>query len=356
MQMVAHFDYGGNWTAFYRTGAAVPLPPISAEENIFLIQGQGSGGYDGQYYRLIAQDPFLLHGTGKYIDGPRLRYRRILIPALAWLCAFASPTAVTYAYIPTVLAFLGLGAYWLSRYATLWSLSPWSGLAFLLTPAAFLSIDRLTVDIALAALTVAFALYWKSGHTWKLYIVLLFAPLAKETGVFLIAACCLGELFQRRWFRAVMMATSGIPAALWFLYVQFHTSIDGTAWIQLPFQSVLRAMLHPDLFPLRKWYIVPLDYLAWFGMILAILIAVPRWNKNNPLAMGAVFFAVLVAVIDFNVWEEVEAFGRAFTPLLILLILARPNLWSALPTLLLLPRALVFPLSETFNACKLLLR
>jgi hypothetical protein len=152
------------------------------------------------------------------------------------------------------------------------------------------------------------------------------------------------------------MATSCLPAALWFLYVEHRTSPDGTAWIQLPFQSVLRAILHPDLFPMRKWYITPLDYLAWFGMILAIFIAVSRWKKNDPLAMAAAFFAVLVAVIDFNVWEEVEAFGRAFTPLLILLILARPNLWSAFPTLLLLPRAVVFPLSETVNACKLLFR
>lgn len=171
--------------------------------------------------------------------------------------------------------------------------------------------------------------------------------------MFLIAAYCLPLILKREWVRAAAMGSSGVPAALWFLYVQSRTSGYGTAWIQIPFQSALQLMLHPALFPLRKWYIVPVDYLAWVGMILAIVIACIRWNKNSPLAIAAVCFALLAAAIDLNVWEEVEAFGRAFTPLLILLALARPNLWSALPTLLMLPRALVFPLSESLKAVQL---
>jgi hypothetical protein len=89
-EMVAHFDYGGNWTAFFRTGSRVPLPGAAAQEHLYRFPGSG---YDGQYYRLIAQDPLLLHGTERYIDAPRLRYRRILLPALAWLTAFGRPAA-----------------------------------------------------------------------------------------------------------------------------------------------------------------------------------------------------------------------------------------------------------------------
>jgi hypothetical protein len=350
MGAIAHFDYGGNWTAFYRTGSGIRLPPIATQENVYLLQGAGSGGYDGQYYRLIAQDPLIRHGTARFIDAPRLRYRRILVPALAWVSALGNPKRATYTYIAIVIVFLGLGTYWLSSYAARVRLSPWWGLAFLLAPAAFLSIDRLTVDIALAALTVAFALYWQDGPVWKLYLVLLFAPLAKETGIFYLAAYCLYVVFQRRAVHGLCMATAGIPAVVWFLYVQFHTANYGTAWIELPFQAVLQAMFHPELYASRKRFVVPLDYLAWFGMILAIAMALRCWKNNNPLTQAAVFFAALAATIDLNVWQEVEGFGRAFTPLLILLPMVRSNRLSLLPLLLMLPRAVVFPVSETFSA------
>jgi hypothetical protein len=125
MCFTAAFDYGGNWTAFYRTGSHIRLPPIAAQENIYVSDASGGGGYDGQYYRLIAQDPFLLRGTWSYIDSPRLRYRRILVPAIAWLAALGSPQATTYTYIAVVLFFLGLGAFWLSRYAAAIWHSPW---------------------------------------------------------------------------------------------------------------------------------------------------------------------------------------------------------------------------------------
>jgi hypothetical protein len=345
MWCIAALDYAGNWTAFYRTGSHIRLP---ADAQVYVGEASNGGGYDGQYYRLIAQDPWMLHGSASYIDSPRLRYRRILVPAMAWLAALGSPAAATYTFIPVVMLFLSLGSYWLSRYAGAIGQSPWWGLAFLFSPAAFLSLDRLCVDIALAALTVAFALYWKEVP--KLYLVLMLATLAKETGFLLLGGYCLYTLFQRQWSKMLVMSTAGIPAALWFLYVQRHTSDYATAWIQLPFSAVLTGMLHPGLYTLRPWYITPLDYLAWVGMLLAIALAAIRWRKDDPLSRAALLFAVLAAVIDFNVWQEVEGFGRAFTPLLLLLPLAWPSRWALLPVLLMLPRAMVFPLSETVRA------
>lgn len=149
----------------------------------------------------------------------------------------------------------------------------------------------------------------------------------------------------------MIMSTAAAPAAIWFVYVQRHTLSDGTAWIQLPLSSVWQAMFHPELYPLRRWFIVPLDYLAWIGMLVAIVVGAVRCRKDNALALAAMFFAALAAVIDFSVWQEVEGYGRAFTPLFLLTLLAQPDRWSMLPLLLVLPRALVFPLSETLSAC-----
>jgi hypothetical protein len=349
---VAHFDYAGNWTAFFRTGLHAPLPSAGEGENLYRFP---SGGYDGQYYRLIGQDPLLLRGISRYVDSPRLRYGRILLPALAFLMALGRPAAVTYTYFAAVILFLGLGAYWLSRYAVLAGSSPWWGVTFLFVPAAFISIDRLTVDIALAALTIGFALYWRAGSLSKLYLVLLFAPLAKETGVLLLAAYCLYAIFGKHWVRAAAMATAGIPAAVWCLYVRLRAPAVPSAWFSIPFRAAIEAMLRPERYPLRKWFVTPLDYLAWMGLLLAIAMAIGRLKRNNPLCLAAFLFAVLAATIDFSVWEEVEAFGRVFTPLLILLPLEWPVPWSLVPLLALLPRAAVYPLSETAGVFRALL-
>jgi hypothetical protein len=64
---------------------------------------------------------------------------------------------------------------------------------------------------------------------------------------------------------------------------------------------------------------------------------------------------VLAATINFGVWEEVEAFGRTFTPLLLLLPLARANRWSMVPLLALIPRASTLPISETAGIARALL-
>ncbi len=345
---VAHFDYGGNWTAFFRIGSGIPLPPVAAQEQLYRFPG--GAGYDGQFYRLIAQDPLLMHGTARYIDAPRLRYRRILVPALAGLLAFGNPSAATYTYIVVVILFLWPGAYWLSRYATLAGLSGWWGVAFLFVPGVFLSLDRLTVDIAIAALTVGFALYWRAGPLWKLYIVLLLAPLSKETGFLLVAGYILYLLLRRNWKRALAMGTAALPAAFWWLYVQVHTSDYPAKWARVPFAAAMHAMLHPELYPLRKWFVTPFDYLAWLGLILAIALAIVRLRTSNPLCLAALFLAALAAVVNFSVWQEVEAFGRVFTPLFLLLPLARPDVWSALPLLAVIPRASALPISETIHA------
>jgi hypothetical protein len=349
MYLVARFDYAGNWTAFYRTGARTHLPPLAARENLYILKGESSGGYDGQFYRLIAQDPFLLHGTAEWIDGPRLRYRRILMPLMAWLAAAGQPLTATYTYIGVVILFLGLGVYWSCRLADSAGRPTWWGLAFVLAPAAFLSIDRLTVDIGLAALTVAFIFYLRTGCFWKLYLTLAFAPLAKETGLLLLGGFILWAVFEGHGRKAALMATAGIPAAAWFAYVQTHTLPDGTAWIQAPLSAVIHGMLHPELYPLRRWFITPFDYLAWLGMILAIALSLARWRRSNAFAYPALLFAVLASVIDFNVWQEVEGYGRVFTPLLILLPFVFPEWRALLPVAMMLPRALVFPAAETLK-------
>src|SRR5437016_405076 len=99
--LTVHFSYGGNWTALYCTGALFkPAPAALQSENIYLFPN--SSGYDGQMYHYIAHDPFLSRGFSANIDAPRIRYRRILVPALAFLLALGRDGAIDIAYLLVV--------------------------------------------------------------------------------------------------------------------------------------------------------------------------------------------------------------------------------------------------------------
>ncbi len=293
-----------------------------------------------------------MHGTEKYIDMPRLRYRRILLPALAWLLAAGSQAWIDAAYFGATALFVLLGAWWLSRYAVLMGRSPWWGAGFVAVPGVYVSLDRMTVDITMAALTVAFALYLRAGPDWKLYAVLVCAPLAKETGFLLVAACCLQALFQRKWSRTALLATAALPGLAWWIFVGMHTPEYPMQWVQNPFQGAFEAMFHPERYPMRPRFIVPVEYLAWLGLLLGIVMALARWSKQCALSIAAALFAVLAAIVNFSVWEEAEAFGRVFTPLLLLLPLAQPSLRTLLPMAAIIPRAATYPASEMFTVLR----
>ena len=66
--------------------------------------------------------------------------------------------------------------------------------------------DRMTVDGALAALAIAVAWYSRIESPVRLYTVLAMAFLARETGVLLVAACCVVDLLAKRFKRAAIWA------------------------------------------------------------------------------------------------------------------------------------------------------
>jgi len=82
------------------------------------------------------------------------------------------------------------------------------------------------VDIALASLTIGFAFYARWGPPWKLYLVLVCAILARETGALLVGGYCVYLLWQRLPRKAFPFGTAAVPALVWFLYLQARTRGD----------------------------------------------------------------------------------------------------------------------------------
>jgi hypothetical protein len=318
-----HANFGGNWTALFCTGALRGVPPSLAGEHIY--QFPNSEGYDGQIYHYVAHEPWLRDAELKsFVDEPRFRYRRILMPALAWACAFGRSEWIDRGYYLAFLLFTGLGVFWGCRIsARLGHASTW-GLLFLLLPATLVGIDRMIIDLALASLATGFVLY-ADRPSWRTYAILAAAALTRESGFFLIAGSTGYALWNRRWREGACFAATALPALVWYAWVQLHTAPYHYEAGYVPLSSLVWTLFHPASYPPRIPFVPILrlaDEVALAGVLFAFGLTFKRLasSKIDAVWCSAAIFALMGIILqreDF--WTHAYNFGRIYTPLLIFL-------------------------------------
>ena len=337
-------NHRGNWSALFCTGALQRHPPLVASEHIYLFAN--STGFDGQFYHYIAHDPFLRSDLKNFVDDPRLRYHRILIPLLAHALALGQSRLIDRAYEWVCLLSMGLGVYWSCRFAQSAGLAAAWGLLFLAMPAIPITLDRLVVDGGLAALTAAF-LYYSRSRSWKLFAVLACAALTRETGFLLVLAYCASLAWRREFRMAGVFLLSATPAIAWYSYVQANTQAMPYPFSMIPLSAFLRVLGHPWRYPPGTPFapaVVLADYLALAGVLLAFGFAFFWFVRApaDPVRITAALFATLALVIQRpDHWQNVYDFGRVYTPVLLCLAAIgaeRRNPWLLLPVAMLLPR------------------
>jgi hypothetical protein len=329
----------------------MPVPEFLRSEKLYIFAG--GEGFDGMIYHLIAHDPWLRRGSADAIVGPAIFYQRIFVPALAWALALGRDAWIDRAYYAVILGFIFLGVYWSSRIAMRWGLSSVWGLAFLLTPATLTSIDRMTVDVAVAACVAGFVWYAEDGFTlgagvppgWKIFALLACAALTKEQAVPLIAGYALFLATRRQFAAAAAMTASALPALGWFLYLQhvrpappFLVSLSG-----YPLAGFWEALKNPATYHMTGFENATariFDYVALVGFAVAFAQAVRfTWLRRwNPRVAAAYAFAIAALTLrKAESWTNVYNFGRGLTPLYLLLAFEelRERPWmAALPMLL----------------------
>jgi hypothetical protein len=343
---MVHFSYSGNWTSLFYTGETVPMPKELDSEHIYRFPGVV--GYDGEMYHVIAHDPLLRRNFAHYLDSPRMRYRRILVPGLAALLSFGRDQWVDGAYFSVILGFVFLGTYWLARWSLSHGKSVYWGFLFLAMPAALVTIPLMVVDVSLAALTVAVFWYAEQKSPMKLFAALACAALTRETGILVVIGWCAWLLLQRRLWVAIKYAAAILPMVCWMLYVQSREPPAGPVWLSpIPLYGLVNALIHPFRYPagIMENVLVPLDRIALLGMLLALAFVfydAARPAGRDPKTLIALMFSGLALFLaGGDVWPEVAAFGRNFTPLLLAVTMAgilSKSWWRFVPLLMINPR------------------
>lgn len=343
------FLYQDDWSSLFYTGADWPYPDTVANEHVYRFPNVY--GYDARFYHLIAHDLFFKRGYVKYMDFPRHRYRRILVPGLAAILAFGQDKWIDNAYRFVILGFTFLGTYWFARLSAGRGRSVLWGLLFAITPATLVSMTTMVVDVAVAALAVGAIWYAEQDEHVSLFVVVSCAALTRETGFLVLAAWLLWLVYKLRFRSALLYSLAALPAVGWWTYVQLHAGPAAPPWLYpIPFAGIIHTFAHPFAYtgvPFRG-LLIALDRLALLGMVIALgfvfrdLFRMQFWSFPNFIAFAFTGLAAFLYFEEF--WPEVAGFGRTFTPLVSVVMLsglATRNWWKLVPLGLILPRIVI---------------
>ena len=324
--LTVHYNYGGHFTALFCTGSDLPTPPSLAGEHIYVFPG--SGGYDGQSYHYVAHDPLCRTDIGRAVPDPLIRYRRILLPGMAYLAALGRQPWIDVSYAACNLGFLFVGSWWLALLLVRLRVHPWFAAFYVLVPASLISLDRLVVDLALTSLCLGFAVYAGAGEKWKLYAVLVAAALCRESGFLLTAAYVLHLLALRRFRLSLLFSTAILPALAWNAYVVLR--IPGGPAFEfrsvIPIWGLIQGLRHPMPYrfgPAANAAIRAFDGLELGGLLLAMMLPFRPLGRtlSDPVRAASLLWAVFGLTLSGFVWNDAYATARILSPLLLFLFL-----------------------------------
>ena len=327
---ILKINYGGNWTALFRTGDHFSVP-TALRERTFIFPD--NVGYDGQFYRYVAHDPFGTNHLLTSFDDAALRYSRILVPATTYLLALGNQNLIDFAYFAVIGLLIFLGGFWLSRWAVLNCQHPAWGLAFAILPASVISSTMMAVDVGVLALSIGFGYYMEQRRYFVVYLLVMLAPLCRETGVLLLAGACLWLLINKEWRLTLLMASAGLPALGWYIYVQTFVTVQAggsviPGWVmKQSVTGIFHAMASPASYEAGlslDTFIRAFDVLSLGGMVLAFVLAGRATFRRplSPIALTASLYIVLViAVNNRGFWAVPIGYTRPFSVLLGLLIM-----------------------------------
>lgn len=337
---------GGNWTMLFYAGSKLPTPP-DLEGGMY--QFPNSYGFDGQFYYYIARDFTDARGTRAYVDFPAMRWLRALIPGGAALLAFGNPDRVIFTYIGMVWGLCALGIWLSARICRDWGYPAAAGLCFLAIPAVLVSLERMMTDIALVVVVLALIHAMRRERPGWVYAALVFAPLARETGLALIGGWVLYQAWRREWKAAFLGCLTALPFVGWLLFVIAKFGSGGGFFLGAPFLGIVNRLLTPLVYDapslgLRVTAIT--DYIGAWGIAASFLLSIVLFARGERSLLIFCALAYTLGIAFFvkdDMWGEAYSYVRTGGPVALLVALIgaeRRSWWLVAPMLLALPRIL----------------
>lgn len=283
---------------------------------VLLLPGQHPQpgvGYDGQFVFYIAEDPFLRNPAIANSLDNSLRYRRILLPFLAWAISLGHRE-----WLPPVLVFVNaLAATAVVALAALASTrarrSPWPALSLAVFPGLWIPVLLdLTEPLHLVLL--------EAGVMSGSAVLLLLSGLAKETTAIAMATEFWRAVLARSYAAAARQAIGAAVLIAWTLFV--FVAVKGTR------ESTLGGHLldppgAPVLAMLRSFHGESARFVLVTAAVLLCVLAIARlaWARDAATWASAAYALVALAA-GTDTWIDPTAYFRVLAGAVVLAFLS----------------------------------
>ena len=319
-----------NWDGDLR---GFPLFDVKRPADSALLQQmpKSPGGYDGQFYAILATDPFFLDPTtAETIASPTFRGRRIFLPMAAWvLSGFGDSRAVVvYIFLTWLgtLAAIVITGRWLIDIgaAPLWTLPLW------LNAGVFVSMSRALLDPAATALVLLTLVLWHRQRFALAPWVAAAATLTRETALLVAPAIAFDAWHRHR--RKDAALSLAIPAGLlvgWLGYLGLILDrlpqLGRTnfwwpfGWLPGKMEAIRSAP--PSLRVVADSF-ATLSVLVAFALGAALLLTYWRDRRlPNSIESGFLGILALGSILSPRVFSTFNHFSRILLPLPFLALL-----------------------------------
>ncbi len=305
---------------------------------------QGTVGYDGQFSYFIARDGA---AAVPYIDGPALRYQRILYPLLSRVLALGQPDVVPWTLLLVNLVAHSVATGLLTYVLVSWRAPAYGGLVYGLWIGNLFALRLdLNEPLCFALALGAVIAYQQERFRWTIFLLML-STLTKELGLVIAGGLALHAFVngRRGWALLIVGAPLLMLLAWWGIlrlwFGTLPTRYPAARFPLIPLEGMFRAHSPVELLFLALWLGIP--------AVVMILLALQQSWRYHRLTLGA---ALALAGAGFILympgvsWEDPVAAYRVGLPLIVggLLfvgeIYPRRMPWLALlwlPALLLIP-------------------
>ena len=306
-------------TSLFYFGSNFAFPDIIETQGIYIFQD--SDGYDGQFYLLVAMDPFFSRGFSDFVDNPGYRYTRILLPFMSYLLTFRQPSLIPYTYILINLAGLVLGCYYFIRIIRFYNAGDFYVLVYAISLGMYIAMKRMLPDAFSINLMVIAIYYYLVGHNRRFLIFITLSVLAKETMVLVPISFFLSAVWREKKIGAASLAhlIPSVVLLVWvvILHLELNSVPPATNMenLTMPFLGMARRVgLLINVFP--KGWIDLMNILVIACLAIYFLLSLVR--RRDPLQVSFAAYGLLISCLHHDiVLIDIHAYGRIIQPLVV---------------------------------------
>lgn len=305
----------GIWEGFYE------INPGLVDSHFVIYK---SGGYDGQFFYLLAKDLFHEHNWSLIVDSFYFRYHRI---GLSFVTGVLSYTIGSEHY-PIITLIVLLGTFAASVHCIFPLLpkeSKWLTMFYLLSPYSLNSNLLLVADSFFVSLAIISYYFYAQKRFFFSFLFFLFTVFTRELGVLFLAPIVLQAFLKKDWKQVFLFSLPGVLFVSFLFYGWLHTPNHlGTNPLSFkdmtdgPFFGFVKSFFDDDKFQFKLKEFPKLLFLVSFLSTLAICFTAIRnsFDQNINLIIPIVGSLLVIAIAEQGYWRSFDNLSRMFTLIL----------------------------------------